>query len=281
MAIFLTVWKNRLQKFFDNPRAILPFLKKRMYYSFVADSQLKHYKDFKYLDYNQTIDYVIHRNASIVRFGDELFDMLQGIGLYYGTWRQRYDNQLAGKLKEIISSQNPKLLVCFNPEFILHDKAWFREQGIPEQYHFWTNAKMHLKNYYHKDNMYGSALCFTPRYNKQIPYEKLKKFFESKNIIIVTSQIERFKNIKLGRTTFFIEAPGSDAWQSYEKIKGEVLSLMKDEKLPKEGTLTLVSMGSAAKVLVYDLTLAGYTAWDTGQFFDLAFQEIKKISNRS
>ena len=43
--------------------------------------------------------------------------------------------------------------------------------------------------------------------------------------------------------------------------------------------LILISMGSAAKVLVYDLMKLNYTAWDTGQFFDLAFKEIKNLSN--
>lgn len=275
MSFFFTVWKNRISKFTDNPGALIPFLKKKLYYNFIADKQLPHYRDFKYLSYEETLREIIDNNRSIVRFGDELFDMLQGIGLYYNGWRQKYDKRLAERLKEVISSRDPRLLVSFNPEFILHDKAWFKKEGIEDQHHFWTNSKIFLKDYFHKDIVYGSALCFTPRYNKHIDYKKLKEFFSTKNIIIVTSDTARFKDIELGKTTAFLEAPASDAWQSYDTIKASLLSLIKASGSP-QNLLVLVSMGSAAKVLVYDLTQMGYTAWDTGQFFDLAAQEIKK-----
>ena len=269
------VWKNRYKKFLDNPRAIIPFFKKRLYYNFIADKQLQYYKDFHYLDYAQTLDEIITNNKSIVRFGDEVFDMLQGIGLYYGNWRQQYDLSLAQKLQEVLASREPNLLVCFNPELILKDKNWFKNEGIPEQYHFWTNSKMFLKDYYHKDIMYGSALCFTPRYNTKIDYDKLKKYFLKKNIVIITSKIGRFENIRLGKTTSFIEAPESDAWQEYENIKKALLTMV--EMFKKSDTLIMVSMGPAAKILVFEMTKLGYTAWDTGQFFDLAFKEIIKI----
>ena len=274
----INIWRNRLNKFIDNPMAVLPFFKKKLYYNFVADKYLPHYKDFKYLNYEQTLNDIIDSNKSIVRFGDELFDMLQGIGLYYGKWRQKYTLDLALRLKEVVSSHDPRLLVCFNPEFILKTKKDFKEMGIPDQYQFWINSKIFLKNYYHKDIVYGSALCFTPRYNARIDYKKLKDFFQKKNIIIVTSNIARFRGISLGITTDFIEAPSSDAWQSYDSIKSKLLHLINEKKYPKREALILISMGSAAKVLVYDLMKLGYTAWDTGQFFDLASQEIKNLS---
>ncbi|MFH1188277.1 MAG: GT-D fold domain-containing glycosyltransferase [bacterium] len=273
----ICIWKNRLQKFLDNPKALLPFLKKRLHYNRIADKQLPYYKDFKFFDYEHTIDDIITHNKSIVRFGDELFDMLQGIGLYYGNWRQKYSPDLAKRLREVISSRDPRILVCFNPEFILKTKEDFEREGIPEQYQFWTNSKIFLKDYYHKDVIYGSALCFTPRYNTRLDFQKLKYFFLKKHIIILTSGIERFRDVALGRTTELLEAPASDAWQKYDMIKESLLSLIGTKGVSKNEILVLVSMGSAAKVLVFDLTQLGYTAWDTGQFFDLAFREIKKI----
>ena len=84
--------------------------------------------------------------------------------------------------------------------------------------------------------------------------------------------------MELGATTTFIEAPGSDAWQSYDDIHKKLITALQHHH-NKEDSLILVSMGSAAKVLVYDMSLLGYTAWDTGQFFDLAFTEIQKMKN--
>ncbi len=276
---FFNIWKNRFHKFLDNPKATWIFLKKKLYYNFAADRELPHYKDFQYLNYEQTLNNIIDKNKSIVRFGDELFDMIQGIGLYYGNWHQKYAPDLAKRLKEIVSSRDSRLLVCFNPEFILKTKQEFKEMGIPEQYQFWTNSKIFLKNYCHKDIIYGSALCFTPRYNTNIDYKKFKDFFQTKHIIIITSNIERFQSMSLGKTTDFINTPQSDAWQSYKIIKQSLLSLIKEKNFSQNEILILISMGSAAKVLVYDLMKLNYTAWDTGQFFDLAFKEIKNLSN--
>lgn len=275
----LYIWKNRLSKLLDNPRAVIPFLKKRLYYNFVADRYLHYYKDFHYLSYQETIKYAIENNLSIVRFGDELFDMIQGIGLYYGNWRQKYDKNLARKMQQVISSKDKRLLICFNPEFILKTKQDFKAVGIPEQYQFWTNSKIFLKDYYHKDMVYGSALCFTPRYNKDIDFVQLGRYFKTKHIVILTSHVGRFSSISLGKTTDFIEAPGSDAWQSYEAIMKQVQSFLVTSKYPKEQVLILVSMGSAAKVFTYDMTMYGYQTWDTGQFFDLASKEIEKHFN--
>jgi hypothetical protein len=272
------VWNNRLQKFIDNPKAVIPFLRKRLYYNFVADRELVHYKDFRYLNYTDTLSTAITEHKSLVRFGDELFDMIEGIGLYFGGWRQRYHPMLAGRLKQVISSDDPHLLICFNPEFILMTKAQFQVAGISEQYQFWTNSKMFLKDYFKPNVLYGSALCFHPRYNTAIDYRALHTFFSSHHVIIVTSNTKRFKDISLGITTQFVEAPQSDAWDAYDFIYKEVQESITRISVPSEKVLVLVSMGSAAKILVYDLMKTGYTAWDTGQFFDLAATEIRNLA---
>jgi len=267
------VWKNRYKKFLDNPIAVVPFIKKRFYYNRIADAELKNYKNFQYLDYNKTIDLLISGNKSIVRFGDEIFDMIQGIGLYYGDWRQKYNPALAKRLKEVLSSDNDKLLVCFNPELILKTKEEFSKMGIPEQYHFWTNSKIFMKNYYHPNKVYGSALCFNSTYNQNIDYKKILVFLATKHIIVVTSNTARFGNYQFGKSTSFVEAPQSDAWDSYDDLLKKTLQLL--TKYPQDESLVMVSMGSAAKVMSYDLTEIGYSVWDTGQFFDLAYQKIK------
>jgi len=254
-------------------------LKKKLYYNVIADRYLGAYADFKYLGYNETIEAAIEGNRSLVRFGDELFDMLQGIGLYFGNWRQRYHPELARRLKEVISSDDDRLLICFNPELILKTKEEFRNEGIPEQYQFWTNSKVFLKDYYHPDVIYGSALCFHPHYNPELDFARLGRYFATKDIIIVTTGTERFKGLSLGRSTAFIEAPASDAWDQYESIYATLMEHISNHKLSTEDVLILVSMGSAAKVLVYDLMKAGYVAWDTGQFFDLASRRIKELGH--
>lgn len=270
----IEIWKKRYQKFLDNPKAIIPFAVKRLYYNHIADKQLPAYENFKYLDFNETITEIIENNRSIVRFGDELFDMLQGIGLYYGDWRQKYDPALAKRMEEVIQSRNPKLLVCFNPHFILKTKEEFEKMGIPDEYYFWTNSKIFLKNYYHPDQVYGNSHCFTEKYNTNIDYDYILNHMSDKHVILMTSNTARFGDFALGKSTDYIEAPKSDAWDEYDRLFKEVLKIA--TKYQKDELLILISMGSAAKVMTLDLTEIGYTVWDTGQFFDFAFEKFRK-----
>ncbi len=271
------LWKNRVYKFRDYPPAIIPFLKKYFYYNFVCDSYLKFYDNFTFLDPAQTISNIIEHDKSIVRFGDEAIDMVHGIGLYYDDWHQKYDAKLAERYKEVLNSRHPRLLVAFNPQFFLKTKKELVNVGMP--YHFWTNSKVFLKDYLHKDLVYGTALCFQPRFNPNINFEQLHKYFRNKNIIIVTSNTKRFREIHLGKTTDFIDCPRCDVWLHYDEIYKQTLRLVEDNKYKKKDVLFLVSLACTAKVMTYDLTLEGYQAWDTGQFFDLAFREISKMSS--
>lgn len=268
----LKVWRNRLHKFYDYPAAIIPFLKKQLYYRWVSDRYIPLYRPVRFLSYDETIKELLTQNCSIVRFGDEVFDMLLGIGLYFNNWRQQYDAALAIRLKEVLASADDRLLVCFNPELILKTKAEMDAEGIGWQHQFWTNSRVYLKDYIHIDRVYGSALSFHERYNLALPYEEIIEHMRHKHLIIVASNTTRFKGQQFGLTTTYIEAPQSDAWSQYDSLLSNVLR--EANKYDKESVLVLASIGPAAKVMVYDLTKAGYTAWDTGQFFDLAINRL-------
>ncbi len=267
-----------MQKFFDNPRAIIPFILKRIYYNHVADSYLKDYKDFNYLPPKETLNHIIDNNLSLIRFGDGSFDIIMGFSIYFNGWRQKYNKTLADKLTMIMRSKKKTILLCFTVDFILKPKSWFVEQGEEIGYYSWVFSKLLLRRIFSKDTLYGSSLCFYPKYNTDIDYKKLQHYFASKHIVIVASNVEKFTNMQLGKTTHFVAAPGSDAWQSYEGIKKETLKLITEKSLPKEEVLVLTSMAEAAKVLVYELDELGYRAWDTGQFFDMASKEINKLT---
>lgn len=272
MSKVYRIWRNRIRKFLDNPWAVFPFLRKYFYYNFIGDSYIKSYQDFKFLTYDETLEEILTNNKSIVRFGDEVFDMIMGIGLYFNDWRQRYHSALAERLKEVLGSNNPNLLICFNPELILMNKKEFTKQGIPEQHHFWTHSRIYLKEYLKSDGVYGRALSFHDRYNPTLNYELIIDHLKMKHLIIVTSNTKRFNNQKFGLTTDYIDAPKSDAWDSYSDILDNVR--MVASQYEKRDVLIMASLGPTAKVLALDLTNEGYTVWDTGQFFDLALKKI-------
>jgi len=268
-------WKNRLHKFIDYPPAIVPFLLKHFYLNYIADKYLPLYKDFKFLNYQDTIDEIIDKQKSIIRFGDEAIDMTLGIGLYYDNWHQKYEKKLAERYKEVLAASHPRLLVGLHWEFFTKTKKQLEEINIPAQ--IWTHSKVYLHKYLDKSNVYGAALAFQPKYNQHIDYEKVRDYFKTKHIVIVTGRIERFKHIKLGKTTDLLPCPTNDVWSMYDKLYADILQLVKNKGYDKKDTLFLISLACTAKVMVYDLTLEGYQAWDTGQFFDLAFREIENI----
>lgn len=267
-------WKKRIYKFKDNPFAIIPFLKKYFYYNFVSDKYLVYYKDYNFLDYKETIDNIINNHKSIVRFGDEIIDMFNGIGLYYDDWHQKYDKKLSERLEQVLRCKNPKLLIGLHWQFFTKTNDELKKSGIPKQ--IWTNSKVFIKDYLHEDVTYGSALCFQPKYNKSLDLQKILKYFKTKNVIIVAKETKRFKGINFGKTTDFVECPPNNSWQKYDDILDNTNYLVDYKKYKKSDILFLISISSASKVMVFDLMNAGYQAWDTGQFFDLLINQIKK-----
>ena len=139
--------------------------------------------------------------------------------------------------------------------------------------------KVLLKRYLRADRKYGDATCFHPRYNTALNFRDIKNYLDTKHVIIITSGTERFKDIKLGKSTHFVEGPASDAWQVYETLEQLGLQIVNEHNLSKNEVLFMISAAEAAKVMVYDLTVLGYTAWDTGQFFDLAAKEIAALGS--
>ena len=266
------IWQNRLAKFRDHPPAVIPFLKKHLYYNRVADSYLPYYKYVHFLSYQETIDTLITDGKSFARFGDEAFDMINGIGLYFKNWRQRYHPELARRYREVIGSNHPRLLLGFNPELFLMTRADFAAAGIPEQHQFWTNTKIFLKDYLNEGQVYGRALCFQERYHTAIDYQQIIAYLKTRHLLIVASNTARFKNAQLGVTTDYIEGPGSDAWDHYDTVLSQVCEAA--AAYPKEKVLVLGALGPTTKVLVYDLIKDGYAAWDTGQLFDIALKRL-------
>jgi len=273
----LGFWKKRVHKFLDYPPAILPFFKKKLYLDFVSDKYIDDYKDYNFLNYEETINDIIQNNKSLVRFGDELIDMMQGIGLYYDDWHQKYDKRLASRLEKVIRSDDPRMLIGLHWQFFTKTKEELKKEGIPPT--IWTNSKVFLRKYLNKGQAYGAALCFQPSFNTELDFQKVISYFKTKHIIIVTASTERFSHIELGKTTNFVECPRNDAWQHYDDIFKKSLKLVEEKGYEKAEVLFLISLASAAKVFVYDLLKHDYQGWDTGQFFDRAYNQIKEYAS--
>lgn len=274
------MWRQRLRKFKDNPMVVYSFLKNRLYYPLIADKKSNEYKSHNFIDSVETIKTITGKDTSLIRVGDGTYGYLLGSSIYFNNWHFRYDKAFSKKLDNaMLAGQDLNILFCFPHDFILKTKEEFKAEGILNEWPIWTSAKVLSKRYLKTDHTYGNSMCFHPRYNPQIDFGALKDYLSKKHILIITSNTERFTDIKIGLSTHFIEAPSSDAWTVYESLEEKTLQYLCEKNLAKSEVVIMVSAAEAAKVIVFDLAKLGYTAWDTGQFFDLASKEFSALSN--
>jgi len=272
------MWQKRLYKFLDNPFVLLAYVRTHFIYPQIADRESKDYDEYNFLDSQETIKQIIEEKQSLIRVGDGTFGYLNGHSIYFQNWYFRYNRSFARKLKEVlIQGQDEKILFCYPHTFVRKDRQTYKKEGIENEWQIWVATKVLMKRFLRKEKVYGDALCFHPRYNLGIDFPAIKKYLDTKHVIIITTNIERFKDIRLGMSTTLIEGPANDAWRAYERLEKEALETITTQGFKTEEVLFMISAAEAAKVMVYDLTKAGYTAWDTGQFFDLAAQEIAAL----
>lgn len=274
------MWKQRFKKFIDNPILVFTFLRTRLYWRLIADDRSKDYARYQFLSGPETIAAITVTDRSIIRAGDGTFGYLLGSSIYFNNWQFRYNRAFAKKLEVVMKDgQDSNILFCYPHTFAKKTKAEFTAEGIGLERRIWVPLKVMLKKFLRSDKTYGDAVCFHPKYNPNIDFAAIKNYLDTKHIIIITSNIERFADIKLGKSTTLIEGPSSDAWQVYEELTQKGLKAVQEQNLPQPDVLFMISAAEAAKVMVYDLTNLGYTAWDTGQFFDLAAKEIAALGS--
>ncbi len=272
------MWRQRLKKFTDNPLVIFTFARTHLYYRFIADSVGTTYP-IDTLTGAETLRAITEKDQSIIRSGDGTVGYLLGASIYFNNWHFRYNRAFAKKLRKVLAStDDTNILFCYPFRFLTKPKADFVKEGIGSEWSIWIATKVVVRGWLRTGRTYGDAFCFHPRYNPNINWVALKAYLDTKHIIILTSNTDRFKDITLGRSITLIEGPSSDAWQVYEDLEAKAFAAIKDHAWQPAEVLLMVSAAEAAKVMVYDFAKAGYTAWDTGQFFDLAAKEISALS---
>ena len=213
------------------------------------------------LSIEETIDTIIQKNLSVIRFGDGEVTLLEGSNLSF----QKKNDNLLKRLEEIIKIQKSGLLICipgiwgrldifapFARRFIMHHMYRYR--------HIWRKLLA-------EDAVYGDSyitrhyLAFEDKTNAGENFKNLFKIWEGKKVVLIEGEKSRlgvgndmFDNVtSLQR----ILCPAENAYTKYEIIKNEALKINKN-------ILILISLGPTAKVLAYDLFTLGYRVIDIG-----------------
>ena len=212
-------------------------------------------------DIDQTLDYIIENQSSIIRFGDGEMDLMLGKSIPY----QVYDENLASQLKEIISLQSDEKLVIGLPN-VFADRSNF----TPAAEAFWKgHLEHHLKDYVElaRADWYGTTFVSRPyidyvdKSQSFSQFEKLKQIWKDKDILIVegvTSRSGVGNDLFDGANSIKrIICPSHNAYARIEEIQEAVLQYA-------ENRLILCMLGPTAKILSYNLFKKGYRVLDIG-----------------
>lgn len=210
---------------------------------------------------DETLDYIIEHNSSLVRFGDGEVNLMWGLPIPY----QNHDLELANQLKHIVGLESDeKLVVCLPDAF--DDRFVFTWWATP----FWKEHMNVYMDFYKelcKGSWYGSTFISRPyidyedKSKAKGQFEKLKSIWENRDILIVEGITSRsgvgndlFDKVKSVKR---IICPSHNAYSVVDNIQEEIMK-------HAERRLILCMLGPTAKVLAYHLSRKGYQVLDIG-----------------
>ena len=235
------------------------------------------------LSIDQSLNYLLEKEASVVRFGDGEMDLIAGRSIPY----QEYDPELSARLREIMSMESDeRLMVCLSDVF-----KGLERYSIDAQ-NFWkAHLHQHLADYQEicRAPWYGSTFISRPYIDLEDKtpsagyFAKLKQLWQDKDLLIVeglTSRSGVGNDLFDGaRSIKRIICPSRNAYSKLEAIKQAV-------REHADNRLILTMLGPTAKVLVYDLVQEGYRALDIGhidseyEWFQMGALHKVKLSHK-
>ena len=236
------------------------------------------------LSIDQSLDYLLEKGASVVRFGDGEMDLVAGRSIVY----QDFDPELSARLREIMSMESDeRLMICLPDVF-----TGLERYSIDAQ-NFWSlNHLPHFLEKYKnicRAPWYGSTFISRPYIDLEDKtpsagyFAKLKQLWQDKDLLIVEGETSRSgvgNDLFDGaRSIKRIICPSRNAYSKLEAIKQAV-------REHADNRLILTMLGPTAKVLVYDLVQEGYRALDIGhidseyEWFQMGASHKVKLSHK-
>ena len=210
----------------------------------------------------ETVDMIVKNKCSCTRFGDGEFSVMAGEGNGF----QRPDHKLGKRLKEVIVSNNPNLLVCI-PLSLKETKSLVLNSQLSALGYRHCFLKKVIMPTVKPFRIYGNAL-FTRFYmtrkdkSHTAEYVKLlKQLWEGEDLLIVEGEYSRlgvgndlFDNVHSIKR---ILCPQENAFDKYSTIFDGITNAY-------NGELIILAVGMTATVLAYDLANKNIRALDLG-----------------
>lgn len=211
----------------------------------------------------KTVDLITEKRMSLSRFGDGEFSWI--IGKEIGGY-QKYSAELQLALTEVLTNQNPKLLI-----------------GIPKRAFDSSCCDMYSKlgwgishfellpqigKYLDENRLYADSCISRPYIDCKknadfdAKFNNLKKIWNKQNVIIVEGEKTKFgvgnDLLDNANSVRRIICPATNAFEKLKEIESSIANNA------DKNDLILAALGPAATVLAYDMCKAGYWILDIG-----------------
>lgn len=233
---------------------------------------------------DETLDELLYRGKSLVRFGDGEIVMICGISLYF----QHASAEFSRRLADILRYQEDGLLVTIPDVF--NGVGHYRKSSEM----FWKDHLMFFRKVYKRccdpTRRYGNTsvsrcyISLLDRRPSKMWFEKFKSVWDEKSVVVVEGEgthngvgNDLFDNV---REIKRILCPAENAGDFQEEILAACLDMPSDD-------MFLLSLGPAAKLLAQDLFHAGRRVIDIGnldmeyEWFLMGAEEKVKLAKHS
>lgn len=238
----------------------------------------------KIMSIEETIHKIVNDKCSIARFGDsEILYIVDKLNLPY----QVYDSKLSGRLKQILSSADPNMLVGLPLGYRTIDIFQRDIQVFWRSQISWAYPRLRkyldLNKTYYNANITRLYYGFGDRAKSKRYFDLIKKVWEGREVLLIEGEKSRLgvgnDLFEMAKGVQRILAPAHHAFSKFDELLSEA---MKHDK----GKLILIAMGPTAKVLAFDLASIGYQAIDIGnidleyEWFRMGVTERVKIKGK-
>lgn len=199
---------------------------------------------------------------SFCRFGDGEFTIMLGGNIEF----QKYDPQLALRLWEIFYQQDESIDIGIPyQQFQFPDEFndWIREfyYTSGEWVRTFLNRYLPPKRKIYLDTGFNQVYQTYSNMNFAAYYGDVCEMFRGRKLTIIVGEkvLDKlsYNVFDYAESVEYVYGPAQNAYQRYRTIFEQALKIECDRTI-------CVILGPASKVLVDDLTKAGYTAWDVG-----------------
>lgn len=216
---------------------------------------------FKVKSIIETVDEIIKNRKSVIRFGDGEIIIIRGKNIGF----QKSDEKLRNSLIEIASSKSDNLLLCI-PDVFNSLLAYTPPAKLFWESHLLSHRNVWLK-YFSINNIYGNAFISRPymdykdKVSSKIYFDKIKSIWFERDVILIEGRYTKngINNDLLNgaKSVNRIICPEKNAFSCVDEVVNEAIK-------KNNNNLFLVSLGPAAKSIVFELQKKDYWAIDIG-----------------